>query len=171
MIRWISVVCALFVQASFPQAPSKSNEPKFTDYTVPVATEVSYVSPKLTTPGQRRFRTVIRRSVGKGPNFAGHYTIAEWGCGTGCVQFVVVDNESGAVHDAPFGNLPKAYFCLGANPDRDETGIFYRPDSSLLVLRGCPNDKDCRAIYYLWTGSQFKVLFRSPMRPVFGCEP
>lgn len=127
--------------------------------------------PKLTTPGQHRFRTAIRRSVAKGPNFAGRFTIAEWGCGTGCIQVVVVDNESGDVYESPFGTLPKAALCLGANPDEDRTGITYRLDSSLLIVRGCSSNwKDCRAVSYDWTGAEFKVLRATPMRPVFGCD-
>jgi hypothetical protein len=36
-------------------------------------------TPRLITSAQREFRTVIRRGAEKGPNVAGHYTVAEWG--------------------------------------------------------------------------------------------
>ena len=163
--------CILLVPVLLAQTRSGNALPTFADYPVDVVSTVGSVSPKLTTPQQRRVRTVIRQSVAKGPNFAGRYTIAQWGCGTGCIQFVVVDNRSGMVYDGAAGSLPFAIVCFGANPDRDKTGISFEPDSSLLIVRGCPNDKDCGAIYYEWTGSHFKVLRRVPMKPVLGCEP
>lgn len=122
-------------------------------------------APKFRTAGQRRFRTVIRDWAKKGPNFAGHYAIAKWGCGTGCVQMAIVDSKSGEVYDAPFESL-----CLGANGN-DGIGIFYRRDSSLLTVKGCPSEKNCGAYYYSWTGKQFKLVRKDPMKPVFGCGP
>jgi hypothetical protein len=129
------------------------------------------VDPKFATPGQRRFRTVIRDWARKGPNFAGHYAIAEWGCGTGCVQMAVVDLQSGDVYDGPFGVLPRVSLCLGANTDEDNTGTFYRRDSSLFIVRGCPNFANCGTFYYDWTGTQFKLLRKDRMKEVFGCAP
>src|SRR6266478_1051571 len=56
-------------------------------------------TPRLITPTQREFRTVIRRGAVKGPNFVGHYTVAEWGCGSNCVVYAVIDAITGAVYD------------------------------------------------------------------------
>jgi len=169
IIVFFSVV--VLARSSFAQGKAGAREPQFTDYPAAVASHGKSVAPKLQTPGQRRFRTVIRDWVNKGPNFAGHYTIAEWGCGTGCEQIAVVNNQSGDVHEGPFGSLPKALVCLGGNVDEDKTGIVYRLNSSLFVVRGCPNDKGCGTYYYMWTGTQFKLLRQVPMKPVFGCEP
>jgi hypothetical protein len=48
------------------------------------------------------FRTVLRRQAASGPNFAGHFTLARWGCGAGCVTVAVIDAVSGVVAFAPF---------------------------------------------------------------------
>lgn len=167
----IATLLVLALQMLFAQATKSSAEPKFKDYAVPVETRLKYVPPKFSTAAQRRFRTVIRDWTRKGPNFAGHYTIAEWGCGTGCVQMVVVDNRTGNVYQGPWGALPFAVFCFGSNPDKDKTEILYRRDSSLLIFRGCPNFAHCGTTYDLWNGSGFKVLRRQAVQPVFGCEP
>lgn len=45
------------------------------------------------------FRTVITNSVAKGPNFAGHYNITTWGCGTDCFGYAVVDVRNGEIID------------------------------------------------------------------------
>jgi hypothetical protein len=121
-------------------------------------------APKLATHGQRRFRTVIREGTRKGANFAGHYAIVEWGCGTACAQIAVVDVNSGDVYEGPFGILPKGVLYLGSNPEDDYVGMFYRRDSSLLVVRGCVNEKDGGAFYYAWVGARFKLLRRDPIK-------
>jgi hypothetical protein len=146
------------------QVSGTSKESQFADY------PSSAVSPTLATPGQRRFRTVIRDWVKKGPNFAGHYTIAEWGCGSACEQIAVVDTLSGEVYEGPFGILPNGLIYLGPNVEEDKTGLFYRRNSSLFVARGCPNDQACGAYYYVWTGTQFKLLRKVPMKPLLGSE-
>ena len=91
----ISLTCILVVQVLLAQSRPANAVPTFADYRVGiVSARESTGTPKLTTPEQRRFRTAIRQAAAKGPNFAGHFTIAAWGCGTGCIQFVVVDNQS-----------------------------------------------------------------------------
>jgi hypothetical protein len=45
---------------------------------------------------------MIRKGARANVEFAGHYTVPRWGCGTGCNQFVIVDSVSGTVYDTPF---------------------------------------------------------------------
>src|SRR5215467_10781095 len=91
--------------------------PRAEDYKVPESENFSGkpAAPVFQTAGQRKFRTMIAEAAAKGPNFAGHYRIAEWGCGGGCVQFAVVDSRSGAIYDGPFGVLPAGYVSLSAD--------------------------------------------------------
>ena len=58
---------------------------RFEDYPVTAIFKGTPALPKLRL-GDRLFRTRIRKGAAKGPNFAGHYTIADWGCGTRCVS-------------------------------------------------------------------------------------
>ncbi len=44
------------------------------------------------------FKTVLTREYAKGPNFAGHYTVADWGCGTRCMDFAIIDNTTGKIY-------------------------------------------------------------------------
>lgn len=43
------------------------------------------------------FKTEIMDTVAKGPNFAGKYAVAQWGCGTGCQGHAVINVESGKI--------------------------------------------------------------------------
>jgi hypothetical protein len=112
--------------------------------------------PAFATAGQRMFRTVIQEAARRGANFAGHFALAEWGCGTGCVSVAVVDAASGVVYDGPFGRLPRGSIYLGPPPDPELTGLFFHIDSRLLIAAGCPNRENCGTYYYEWVGNQGK---------------
>ena len=47
------------------------------------------------TAQDRRYRTMLGTAAAAGPNFAGNYTIASWGCGSACVQWATIDAVSG----------------------------------------------------------------------------
>lgn len=53
-------------------------------------------------PKARLFRTMLREGAKTGPNFAGHYTIVDWGCGSACLTIAVIDCRNGRVYFAPF---------------------------------------------------------------------
>jgi hypothetical protein len=114
-------------------------------------------APVLRSKMQRNFRTVIREAAQKGPNFAGHYTLAEWGCGAGCVSMAIVDSQTGETFDAPFNLLG---YDLSYDYGGDEQ-LEYKIDSRLIVARGCPGEKDCGTYYYEWSANQFKLLRKS----------
>jgi len=122
--------------------------------------------PKLTTAGQKAFKSQIREWAARGPNFAGHFALAVWGCGAGCIQIAVVDEKKGNVYEGPFGALPKSTLCLP-----DSLGIAFQRDSALLVLKGCPDFKDCGLYYYQWTGSEFKLLRKDLLAQTPNCQP
>jgi len=169
MFSRITLTASLLLSVLLGQNKPAPKTPDFTDYPVSAIFHGAPAAPKLSTPGQRMFRTMIRQGAAKGANFAGHYAIAEWGCGTACVQIAVVDIQSGAVYEGPFGTLPKAYIAYGTNPEDIETGILYRPDSELFVARGCPSDQQPGTYYYRWAGSAFTLLRRIPLKPWEGC--
>lgn len=100
--------------------------------------------------GARRFRTVLREGARKGPNFAGRYTYVQWGCGSPCQQFAIVDARTGRV---TFG------------PESLTVGASYRLDSELLIANPVENWMEGygelavdavggygRAVYYRWDG-------------------
>jgi len=110
------------------------------------------VAPKLITPTQRQFRTVLRKGRGKGPNFAGHYTVVEWGCGSNCVSFTVVDAVNGKVYDTDMPPLNDEYPC----------GLLYKLESRLFVVaKSSSGNGDCKAHLYIWDGSRFKPVHDS----------
>ena len=133
--------------------------PRFDQFKVADKFAGTPAAPVLKTRNQKTFRTVIREAAQSGPNFAGHYTLAQWGCGAGCVSMAIVDNKTGQTFDAPFPVLGND---LSFTYEGGEEQLEFRVDSRLIVARGCPGEKDCGTYYYEWTGDTFKLLHKTP---------
>jgi hypothetical protein len=58
------------------------------------------------------FRTRIKGGVQQGVNFAGHYSLIQFGCGTGCTQVLVTDVSTGKVYSFPRGGDDNMYLEL-----------------------------------------------------------
>ena len=54
-------------------------------------------APEMTTARARQFRTVLTAAAAQGPNFNGHYRIVQWGCGTACLEWAVIDLTNGRI--------------------------------------------------------------------------
>ena len=92
---------------------------KFNDYSVLENNEKPSAPLNLKShPRGLQFRTLITKEYKNGPNFAGHYTVVQWGCGTGCQNLVIVDNLTGNILK---GEIGSSY------------GIEYKKDSRLLI--------------------------------------
>lgn len=69
----------------------------------------------------RDFPTRLRAGAKGGPNFAGHWAIVGWGCGTGCIEYHMVDSVTGAIRPLPL------------EPEHDSvTVVIAHPNSRLL---------------------------------------
>ena len=77
-----------------------------------------------TDPKAKLFKTQIRdQCKEKGVNFAGHYTIAEWGCGTECQIIAIIDRLNGKIY---YSSIQKSIEL--------SYGIECRPDSRMMIL-------------------------------------
>jgi hypothetical protein len=137
--------------------------PQFEDHPVTEIFKGPPAPPKLRRPVDRLFRTRIREGAAKGPNYAGHYTIADWGCGMGCVSIAIVDAKDGRIYQAPFSALawgmPLMKYEGKYEPSQHGfEPLAYKLDSRLLIVRGCPEEENCGSYFYDWTGTQFKLI-------------
>ncbi len=105
------------------------------------------------------FRTNLRNAAKEGVNFAGHYILTTWGCGTNCTQSAIIDARNGKVFFPRV--LEGAGFGFCDLPD-DTEPIVYQADSRLLVLNGFKGGElevqngRCGIYYLEWTGTNFK---------------
>lgn len=77
-----------------------------------------------------KFRTRIKLGAKKGPNFAGHYTIVLWGCGSDCSGVAIVDAKTGEVFIDP------ELLEISTKVSQDSPKIQFRLDSRLLIVEG-----------------------------------
>lgn len=183
----VSLVCALAISA-WAQG-SGGRIPRFEDYPAKDVFKGIAANPQLIKPEERRFRTVIRQGVSKGwgvtdgitgkempgpgANFAGHYIIVTWGCGSPCLMAAIVDLKTGRVYPPPFHHGPgHSYFqvpwAFPMNPP-----LSYKLDSRLLVANICEElqsehsdgqtvytSKRCGAHYFVMTDNGPKLVHK-----------
>jgi hypothetical protein len=112
----------------------------------------------------RQFRTVLTAGAAKGPNFAGHFTIVGWGCGSACLTWAIVDAASGKVY---FDQVARVVSAANVGENLVEPGVNgefdvlrFRRDSDLLVVLGAPGEDEQRdgVNFYRWDGNALQLL-------------
>lgn len=98
---------------------------KFTDFPVEVYKGKMAAPDFATDPDARHFITRIKEGcVEEGVNFAGHYTIIEWGCGMECQLMAIVDCVDGKI----------IYSKIPFDTSDGHNGIDYHTDSRMLIV-------------------------------------
>jgi len=132
---------------------------KFSEYQTQVYKGKLALPDFKTDPSAKLYKTQIKNQCkSQGINFAGHYTVIEWGCGTECENIAIVDRISGAIY---YSNIP-----YNIN-DEGFFGTKYRPDSRMMIMNSFNLDdhkgyelvRDYERTKVMeWTGSGFKKL-------------
>jgi len=161
-------------------ASAQAPLPRFEDYPVTKIFDGTPAAPILATAEERLFRTRIREGVAKGlgvtrdgqeqpgPNFAGHYIIVEWQCGSPCGMMAMVDAVSGKVYGLP---LSKGLRLPDIGPgDPGECAqwgyatVEFRQNSRLITVTANPQWKKGGNYkhFFLWEGDRWRFLMRVP---------
>ena len=131
----------------------KKYQPKtaFKDYPA-VIYEGKLADPDFSTnPDAKRFITRIKTECANGINFAGHYTLVTWGCGSPCQSGVVVDRKTGKIFDG-YGTS------LGSEFRKDSKMIIRNVgaiDTTTNLIEVCAY---CEVNHEIWTGAEFKEI-------------
>lgn len=90
-----------------------------------------------------------------GPNFAGRYIVVQWGCGTECIQYAIVDAKTGMIRQPPVPGKHLAYFDSGL--------LDYRLASRLMFVKtNCERDAgQCDSDFYVIEGARFRRVFHT----------
>ncbi len=148
----------LLIIIVFGYAPCLAQKtPKFTDY--PVRDRFSGKPARVnlaSAKGAKYYRTRLREAVKGGANFAGHYAIGVWGCGSPCLMAGMVDLRTGNVTWVP-------------SPEMMVFDLAFNVNSKLLIInshdvlnrespKGPPKwigGEWPPEIYILWNGKRF----------------
>ncbi|TGE29199.1 hypothetical protein [Hymenobacter metallicola] len=140
------------LRGSFELYQKFSYRHAFTDFPA-AAGRGPHVRPDFTTnPHARWHRTRIREGAKQPANFAGHYRLITWGCGSSCQMSALVDQHTGRIYDVP----------------ETAAGLEYHLNSRLLITDYSDEEAGPRSFllnsiypppaFYLWTGSRFEQL-------------
>lgn len=156
----------LALQATF--LAQKTQPPRFESYSADVYAGRPAPLNLRSHPLARMFRTRIREQLHEeGINFAGHYTIAVMGCGTGCSTTAIVDARNGRAY------FPRVLNGWSVEPGayqfaEDEDVRTFRTDSRLLKIIGSPpvsaDEKwgPSGIYYYEWKNNQLRQVHFVP---------
>lgn len=156
MKKIVFAACALFLLTHFASA---QKTPSFAMYKVKVGNKTSKQPNLASHKTARTYRTNLRNAAKAGVNFAGHFVVATWGCGTGCTSSAIIDARTGKVFFPAIFQGVGAGFCELS--EYAET-LDYKPDSRLLILSGFKGsaqnaaDNQCGIYYLEWTGASFR---------------
>jgi hypothetical protein len=105
-----------------------------------------------------RYRTMIRQGVEDGPDFAGHWSLVQVGCGTGCSNTYMVDHATGEALPFPYG------------PERNGVGLVHDVTSRLVRVSWLRADGLCERHGLVWEGGRFRMVEQqSYAAPNFDC--
>ena len=179
----VAIMTVAALRNAYPQQSTKPL-PKFEAYPV---RDVFHGVPHapIPTAEQRLYQTQIRDGVEKGwgvwvngqwskdppqpePNFAGHYIVIFWGCGTGCIRMAISNAQTGAIYGPP---ISAGGFALPMLMGTESVGrapdVEYRIDSRLMIVKATPHwerrDAVSYAFYFLWRGERWTLLRRVPL--------
>lgn len=158
--EWLADTVAVEPQPG-PESPTsprfRERVPEFDDYAVLDTTFEGTPAPVNPASAEygNQFRTMLGRGAANGPNFAGHFTVVTWGCGTACQVVAVVD--------AVTGDLSQQVLVTAR-------GVHFRRDSGLLVADpedpAAPDPPDCiscgTVAHYVWQDGRFNPVGPGP---------
>lgn len=159
-MRTISFVSFLFLIFAYQALGQTSSDPAFAKYKVRVEKLKPVTVDLKSHKNARMYRTNLREAAKGGVNFAGHYTIATWGCGTNCTESGIIDQRNGRV------SFPRELAGVGnglAAWSEELDTLVFKPGSNLLIVNGLVGGSDLnyanpkQGIHYLlWNGSTLR---------------
>ncbi len=141
--------------------------PCFEDYVVQEKWDGTAAPAKFQTRSDREFRTQFINASKEPPNFAGHYRVATWGCGTDCLEGGIVDLATGQLLSLPHSkNWPGKWgLCGFVTGGEFDQAVQTRPASRLLILncsdaygRGPQGGTYLRTSYFVLENGNFRKI-------------
>lgn len=103
---------------SLAVATAANTEFKFADYPASEKFSGTVKYPAFESDEDlRTFRTRIENGMKDGPNFAGHYSLIEIGCGASCRFVILIDANTGKQLDFPLGGEENYQLALAYTPE------------------------------------------------------
>jgi hypothetical protein len=162
MLGFAATFVTTFAQNTKTSELTRKALPRFEDFRVPTPIP-SRQGPTYVANHVPDFEKEILEVAKEGPDFAGHFVVERFTCGSACASFVIVNVGTSKIF---YNHLNVAYsFCSwGYEPGAE---LMYRPDSRLLIVNGAietysPTKGEvrgpCGHFYFLWDGHALKQI-------------
>ena len=148
---FLLIVCGVSVIAQNRRLP------RFEDYAVRENYKGKVASIKLTSPSAQMFRTRLRENAKTGMNFAGHYIVATWGCGSDCHSVAIIDAKTGKVY------FPDDFGFVGGQLYQEEDRLQHQKNSRLLIVAGAKDDEEIGRFYYVWKNNRLRLIRKAEL--------
>lgn len=148
--------------AEVPERPCDADAmPRHADFAV--VPEALPTPPALieTNSFAHRYRTRLTEGLRDLPvNFAGHYVMVTWGCGTTCLDGGMVDARSGEATALPF-----LLDSFGSFEVEIDDPLLFSADSRLVIMLGRLRavDEIPRQYFFEWVGDKLEPLCHAPV--------
>ena len=133
-----------------------TNPPQFSDFPAGPAYSGPSTLANLDSPETRQFRSILTKASLEKPNFAAHYILTSWGCGSGCSMNAIIDAKNGKVFMFPF--------TVTAMATGEQEPVSFKLDSTLVIVKGTRNEALREGTYYYkWEKGQL-ILLNPPVQ-------
>lgn len=157
-LKWLCLLLALPIFLSEASEQALSGSYDFSDYPSEVSSLTLSQIDLNSHPSASNFKTRFKALQGRPANFAGHYILVYWGCGSSCQMFSIVDVETGQIF---------------MNEDWSSSmGVCVQSNSSLLIVNpGISEPARMQSTYYHWDGQRLVFLREGSLPSVeAGCD-
>jgi hypothetical protein len=161
----VAVAPALLLAIGLSVQGSDRQAPRFEDFAIQETFSGTPAAPLVASGRAHRYRTELTSQARDGPNFAGHFTIAQWGCGTCCTEFAIIDSVTGRVWFPAF-----AVACVVPMEAQDAPLLQFKLESNLLIVTGARNERGGGRYFFRWKGRGL-VLIHEILRQKDGTLP
>ena len=116
----------------------------------------------------REYRTRFRKTNRMAVNFAGHYVVSSFGCGTGsCTSYIMTDVKTGKGSFVPFGGVAQCLPSPGEDREPLYPDVSFQAGSRLMVVSGTTfteDDDKCLVRYYVEQNGKLKLVHSKPYK-------
>jgi hypothetical protein len=168
------VFASLQSQAPLPSVPAKydaKHPPRFEDFPAAPSGTLKRKALNPSKPADRMFRTRLLNAAKEPPNFAQHYRVAIWGCGSNCFAGAMIDLQTGQTSPIPMAmsdgtTLKNSEDWMICGRAYEKSGLEFRIESRLMILRCGPDlaasgSMEPDTHYLLWESNRFRQLYGS----------
>lgn len=160
-MKLVILTATLIFLSTICFAQQSKKAPNFGDFPLTVY-RGKVASLKLRShPKARMYRTMLHLSIQDGVNFAGHYIIGTWGCGSNCLTIAIIDAKTGNVF------FPSELLDFGQGFEfkegNEENPLQFKPNSNLIIAEGIlgfdiDNSSKSGKYYFVWKGNHLRLV-------------